>query len=298
VDAAAVSMLRPILRACAVGALRDQTWAEERVYDSDLTPLAQAVYGGPAKPYVVVYSDQDDVVPVKSVAEMYDGETRSLSLAVEIGIAGAVRSTPNDPLSPLTIKFAATDMGMEWACDVMSAQVVAALFGQPKSQWGELFKRMIVTVRRMPTRRGGQASSGVRFAARRMIFVLQPMYDFSPGIVPVPVHPVWDFIALARASPAIGQVDIATIVEDLMVKTAAPDWRAIQGQLGLTQAGIEAINAAVPLPWPEMEEPPLDYSDAANEFVPPLTDITLADMDASTSTAPKANPPSQELGGP
>jgi hypothetical protein len=285
-----MSLLRAVLRACAVGALRDQTWAEERVYDSDLTPLAQAVYGGPAKPYVVIYTDQDDVVPVMGVGEIYSGENRSLSLAIEIGIAGAVRSTPGDPLSPLTIKFAATDMGMEWACDVVSAQVLAALSGEAKSEWGELFKKMVAGIRRMPSRRGGQASSGVRFASRRIIFVLQPMYDFSPGIVPSQKHPVWEFIALARSQPAIGQVDIATIVEDLMVSSPAPDWRAIQGQLGLTQPGIEAINAGVPLPWPGVEEPPLDYSDP-DEFVPPLTDITVADADASTSTTPPANPP-------
>jgi len=253
-----MSLLRAIIRACAVGALRDRTWAEERVYDSDLTPLAQAVYGGPAKPYVVVYTDQDDVQPVLDIGEIYDGQNRFLSLAVEIGIAGAVRAVPNDPMSQLQLKFAATDVGMELACDVVAAQVLAALSGDPKSKWGELFKRFIVNIRRMPTRRGGQASQGVRFAARRIIFVIQPMYDFSPGIVPKPKHPVWDFIEQARAQPLMGQVDMATIIEELVTQTAAPDWRAIQGQLGLTTEGVEAIMAGIPLPWPGEEETPFD----------------------------------------
>jgi hypothetical protein len=294
-----MSLLRAMIRACAVGALRDKTWAEERVYDSDLTPLAQAVYGGPAKPYCVVYTDQDDVQPVTGVGEIYDGRNRALSLAVEIGIAGAVRATKGDPLSPLVLKFAATDVGMEWACDVVSAQVFAALSGDYKSAWGELFKRFTVNIRRVPSRRGGQASQGVRYAARRIIFVVEPMYDFSPGLIPKVGHPVYDFVTLARSQPLSNQIDYAGIIEGLLVvATAAPDWRVIQGQLGLTKEGIEAINAAVPLPDPYIEEPPLDYSDP-NEFVPPLTDITLHDADMAPQTTPQANPSDQDdLGGP
>lgn len=273
-----MSLLRPILRATAVAALRDKTWAEDRVYDSDLTPLATAVFGGPAKPYIVVYTDQDDVSPVLGIGEVYSGENRSLSLAVEIGVAGAVRATPNDPMSPIVLQFAATDMGMEWACDVTSAQVLSALTGSATSAWGELFKRMTTRIRRMPTRRGGMAQQGVRFAARRIIFVVQPIYDFVPGVVPSPKHPVWDFISLARSSPAIGEVDVAGIVENLMTTSSVPDWRAIQGMLGLTRSGVEALNAGIPLPWPGVEEPPLDSSDP-NEFVPPFTDVKLTNSD-------------------
>jgi hypothetical protein len=271
-----MSLLRPILRATTVAALRDQTWAEDRVYDSDLTPLATAVFGGPAKPYIVCYTDQDDVSPVLGIGEVYSGENRSLSIAVEIGVAGAVRSSPGDPLSPIVLQFAATDMGMEWACDVTSAQVLSALTGSATSAWGELFKRMTTRIRRLPTRRGGMAQQGVRFAARRIIFVVQPIYDFVPGIVPAPTHPVWEFIRLTRASPAIGEVDVASVVENLMTTNPIPDWRAIQGMLGLTRAGVEALNAGIPLPWPGVEEPPLDLSDT-NEFVPPFLDVSLDD---------------------
>lgn len=269
-----MSLLRPIIRCAAVGALRDRTWAQERVYDSDLTPLATAVFGGPAKPYIVVYTDSDDLNPVNGVAEVYANDNRTLSLAVEIGVASAVRNSQND----ITIKFAATDSGMEWACDVCAAQAIAALVGDPQSKWGEIFKRLITTVRRIPSRRGGMSAQGVRFAARRLVFQVQPMWDFVPGMVPSPKHPVWDFITLARAEPMANQVDVATIVEDLMTKDTAPDWRIAQAQLGITEADILALNIG-PLPTQD-EEPPVDPMDE-NEFVPPLLDVTVYGRDES-----------------
>jgi hypothetical protein len=269
-----VSLLRPIIRCACVGALRDQTWAQERVFDSDLTPLATAVFGGPAKPYVVIYTDQDDLNPVDGVGEVYSGNNRTLSIAIEIGVASAVRNAKGD----IVIKFAATDSGMEWACDVTAAQCIAALVGDPKSQWGELFKRMITQIRRIPSRRGGMSSQGVRFAARRLVFQVQPMWDFVPGQVPSPVHPVWDFIALARAQPVINQVDVAGIIENLMVKDASPDWRIAQAQLGMSQDSVETLNVGIPLP-----EPYTDPTEPGDEFPPPLTEVEVVGSD---ETAP------------
>jgi hypothetical protein len=111
-----MSLLRPIIRACAVAALRDQTWAQARVYDSDMTPLADAVLGVAAAPYIVIYTDTDDLQPVRGVAEMYDGENRNLSVVLEIGVASAVRNAQGQ----IVIQFAATDQGMEWAVDCVS----------------------------------------------------------------------------------------------------------------------------------------------------------------------------------
>jgi hypothetical protein len=280
-----MSLLRPIIRCAAVGALRDRTWAQERVYDSDLTPLATAVFGGPAKPYIVCYTDADDLNPVDGIAEVYSGANRTLSLAIEIGVASAVRNTNGD----ITIKFAATDSGMEWACDVCSAQAIAALVGDPQSKWGEIFKRLITNVRRIPSRRGGMSTQGVRFAARRLVFQVQPMWDFTPGVVPSPKHPVWDFINLARAEPLANQVDVATIVESLMTTQTAPDWRIAQAQLGITKEDVLALNIG-PLPTVD-EEAPYDPMDE-NEFVPPLLDITVFGRDESdpVETPPKPEP--------
>lgn len=277
-----MSLLRPIIRTCAVGALRGRTWAENRVYDSDLTPLAEAVLGTAAKPYCVVYTDADDRVPAAG-GEMYDGRTRLLQLAIEIGVASAIHDP--DQSDNIVIKFSSADEGMEWACDIIESQAIAALYGDPHSEWGDLLKRFAPTVKRMPSRRGGQSEKGIKFAARRTIFVLSTIYDFAPGVVPVPGSPIWDFLRLCKASPALGVVDRAAIVEQLLTTEANADWRIAQAYLGLDTQSIKNINPdGTPLPWGKykietpVEEPPLDVSDL-REDAPLMTHVTLHDDD-------------------
>ena len=271
-----MSLLRPIIRTCAVGALRDKTWAENRVYDSDLTPLAEAVLGTAAKPYIVVYTDVDDRTPA-AVGELYAGSTRVLQLTIEIGVASAIHDP--DQSDNIVIRFSSADEGMEWACDIIESQAIAALYGDPHSDWGDLLKRFAPRVTRMPSRRGGQSERGVKFAARRTTFVLSTIYDFAPGVVPVPGSPVWDFLRLCRASPALGVVDRASIVEQLLTETANADWRIAQAYLGMDTQSIKNVNPdGVPLPWGRyrvevpIEQPPLDDSDRS-DYPPPLKKI-------------------------
>ena len=271
-----MSLLRPIIRTCAVGALRDKTWAENRVYDSDLTPLAEAVLGTAAKPYIVVYTDNDDRAPA-AVGEMYAGTTRQLQLTIEIGVASAIHDP--DQSDNIVIRFSSADEGMEWACDIIESQAIAALYGDPHSDWGDLLKRFAPRVIRMPSRRGGQSERGVKFAARRTTFVISTIYDFAPGVVPVPGSPVWDFLRLCRASQALGVVDRASIVEQLLTETANADWRIAQAYLGMDTQSIKNINPdGVPLPWGKyrvetpVEQPPLDDSDRS-DYPPTFEDI-------------------------
>jgi hypothetical protein len=272
-----MSLLRAVIRATAVGALRDQTWAENRCYDSDMTPLADAVFGKTAQPYIVVYTDTDDISTVSGIGELYAGDNRALNVVLEIGVANAVR----DPSGKITIQFASTDTGMEWACDVISAQAIAALIGNPQSKWGNLFKRLIVKVRRMPTRRGGMAQSGVRFAARRITLVVEPMWDIVPGRVLQPGHPVLDFIAMAQANPGISEVDVATIVQNMLPGVQAPDWRIAQALLGMSTRDVRILQPEdTPLPYDEIqiEQPPFDPMDTMNEFAP-MTKEIIVDVD-------------------
>ncbi len=278
-----MSLLRAVLRSCAVAALRDRTWAEDRVYDSDQTPFVDAVYGvkdahgNPVnKPYIVVYTDNDDIGPVTGKAELYNGQNRLLSLVIEIGVGTAIKN-PNNTFS---VQFAHTDKGSELGCDFIAAQCLAALVGDPQSMWGDLFKQMCGKVRRVPMRRGGQASAGVRWAARRVALICSPIYDIVPGVPLEDRHPVRKFITLARANPQSSVADVALIVDQAISSTAAPNWRQAQAMLGLdTEAVKHLVVEGVPLPSPEgivPEQPPLDYSDL-NEYPPPLTDIEDAD---------------------
>ena len=267
---------------CAVGALRSETWAEDRVFDSDMTPLAEAVLGQAAKPYIVCYTDIDSIAPVDPQARLYDGMNRDLTLTIEIGVASALRQMADDgtPTGPIAIQFAATDEGMEFAVDLIESQVIAALIGQPKSRWGELFKIIVPRVTKMQSRRGGQAERGIRFAARQVRLVLETLSEPVPGFVPPEGHFIRQFINLAREMPQSGVIDAAAGIETMLYRTATPDWRQAQAFLGVTEEGAKILMVpGSPLPYPEIEEPPYDPQRTDSEFAPPLERVTVDDTD-------------------
>jgi hypothetical protein len=268
-----VSLLRPAIRACAVAALTDRTWANDRVFDSDMTALADAVFGSTPQPYIVVYTDTDDR-PNNIGTELYESDHRVLNLVIEIGVANAIKGTNGN----LILQFAATDKGMELAVDMVANQVTAALWGDPKSQWGEMLKKLAYRIIRVSSRRGGQASGGIRFAARRITYTVNTLFETPPGYVPPPDHPLMKFINMAKGNPIFGVTDVGSIIQQMLDTTAAPDWRIAQAYLGLTGESAKAAQVpGVPLPYPEIEEPPLDFSDKANEYPPPFNDVKTVD---------------------
>jgi hypothetical protein len=230
------------------------------VFDSDLSPLADAVLGETAKPYIVVFTDTDDLNPVRGKAELYDGDSRALSIVLEIGVANAVK----DPQGSIQLQFAATDVGMETACDVIDTQALNALFGNPRNAWSDLIKRFVYKVQRISRRRGGQGGKGVRFAARQITITCSTNYELSPGIVPPETHPVHQFIDLAKERPLSEEVDLASIIEQLLTTNQLPDWRVAQSLLGIdTDASVKLVAGETPVwetSWPgvpgiEDEEP-------------------------------------------
>lgn len=256
-----MSILRPVVRQCAVAALRNHTWAGSLVFDSDMTPFGQAVAGKAAKPYVCVYTDSDDRMPLD--AEMYEGERRALTLVIEMGIASAVLADDG----VVRINFSATDAGQEMAVDILESQIIAALWGDPNSVWGNLLRRILYQVKRMPSRRGGQAQNSIRFAARRTTFVCTCIDDVPPGVTLSDNHPVMDFISMAAGSdPSLGIIAAGDIIGKALQQMAIgtlPDWQQAQAYMGMNTEAAKDLNAdGTPLPWPNVEQPPLDWSDS------------------------------------
>jgi hypothetical protein len=237
-----MSIIRPILRMCAVAALRERTLAEGRVFDSDNTPLAEALIREPeeAKPYITVYTDED-TRPGVSGRDIYAAE-RNLSLVLEIGAASAVVTGKLGVM----LQIPATDAGLELSVDIVESQALAALVGDPESRWGELFRRMVLRIERVQGQRGGSAEHGSRWAARQIILICDVIADAPPG-VPQPAV-VRDFLAAARAAPSeLGLAGAAEIIERALDPTMALTWRQAQAWLGLTEQGVRATGIAPPL---------------------------------------------------
>jgi len=237
-----MSVIRMLTRLCAVAALRGHTWADDRVFDSDNTPLSQALtLNAAAKPYIVVYTDADNRPEIDGT-DVYGGR-RELTLVLEIGVASKVQGETGGVM----LKTPLTDEGMEIALDMVEDQAIAALFGDPQSDWAELLKGFVIRVMRLGGNRGASADRDRRWAARQVSITCDVISDLPPG-VPVPAdHPIEAFITVAGEHPEAQMDHAGEICEALCGRVGAPAWEQVQATLGVRRIGLRAIGLA-PLP--------------------------------------------------
>lgn len=237
-----MSIMRPVVRQCAVAAMRGRTWCSDRVYDSDNTPLADALIkqGEGSHPYCVVYTDDDNRLDGRGT-DIFRCIRRQMTLVLEIGVAGAVEGKAGNT----TIRFPHTDAAMEFILDVVEGQALRALYGDPQSAWGELLRRMTNNVDKIMDKRGGRATGGVRWAARQIQLTVETIADPPAGVPLLVGHPVRDFIELAKRRPEDGIETVATMIERLLdTNETYPSWEQDQAWLGLTKYGLRAIGIA------------------------------------------------------
>jgi hypothetical protein len=222
-----------------VAALRGQTWADKRVFDSDNTPLSQALtLNAAAKPYIVVYTDSDNRME-QNGTDIY-GMRRELNLVLEIGVASKVEGTTGTE----QLKIPLTDEGMELALDMVEDQALAAMFGTPNNDWSELLKSFVLKVERLTGQRGASSDRDRRWAARQIGIVCDVISDLPHG-VPVPEdHPITRFIEVAKKHPEADMDHAAEICAALASREGAPEWERVQATLGLRRIGLRAIGLA------------------------------------------------------
>jgi hypothetical protein len=234
-----MSIIRMLTRLCAVAALRGQTWADDRVFDSDNTPLAQALMvNAAAKPYIVVYTDTDNRIE-ESGTDIYSSK-RELALVLEIGVASKVEGKEG----ATDIKIPLTDEGMEIALDMVEDQAIGALFGDPQSDWAELLKGFVMCVERVSGVRGASADKDRRWAARQLTFVCDVVSDLPPGIAVPFDHPINQFIKVAELHPEAHMEHAGEICAALASREAAPKWEQVQAMIGVRRLGLRAIGLA------------------------------------------------------
>jgi hypothetical protein len=235
-----MSIIRMLTRFAAVAALRGRTWADERVFDSDNTPLSQALtLNAAAKPYIVVYTDADNRSEINAL-DLYNTR-RELSLTLEIGVASKVEGPEGkDDI----IKTPLTDEGMEIALDMVEDQAMAALFASPTSDWAELLRSIVISVVRVPGQRGASSERDRRWAARQITFVCDVISDLPPGIAVPASHPIKLFADCAEAHPESGMEHGGEICQAICRRQAAPEWQRMQAVLGVRKLGLRAIGLA------------------------------------------------------
>lgn len=256
-----MSIIRSVVRLCSIAALRGQTFAQDRVYDSDNTSLVEAVRASSVPlPYIVCYTDLDNR-PTVGDMDVY-GAARQLSLVIEIAMASGLKD------DGLTIDLPHTDAAMELAIDLVETQAVRALFGDPHNEWGEYLKRMIISVARVNSPRGGRAQAGVRFAMRQATFVLDTIADVPAGVPFSEHHVVRDFITRGLALPGTNDMHhAADTINAVIGGTAYASYEQDQAWLGLTRAGMQATGMA----------PLTDAGDGGSQIIPVESGSAIVD---------------------
>lgn len=231
-----MSLIRTVIRLSAVQALTNSTWAQDRVYDSDNTPLVDALMNKGTKPYITVFTDEDVRADI-SGKDVY-AANRRMHLVLELGVASATKL--NNGTETLTIP--ATDAGMELAVDILEGQALRAVLTDPQSQWGQLISDIVLSVYRVNALRGGMAERGGRWASRQLTLFLDTLSDPAPGTVLGPNHPVTRFFTMASAVPAMA--DAVEFMRASLSGAAAPDWIQSQAWMGLTRRATQAMGIA------------------------------------------------------
>ena len=235
-----MSIIRTVVRLATVAALRERTWAQSRVYDSNNTPLLDALLGQGSQPYITVFTEDD----VRSGISGKDiqASPRSLALVMEIGIALASSGlAPED----VEISIPPTDEGMELTMDIVESQALGVIFGEPSSVWGEILRRIFGTISRVSSARGGAAERGARWAARQLVITSEHILSDPVGGTVLPAnHPVRTFVTAGRASSDPNMVGAANIVNDLINDTPVIDWLQAQAWLGLNRGAAQGMGIA------------------------------------------------------
>lgn len=241
-----MSLIRAAIRLCTVMALKGKTFAQARVYDSDNKPLIEVLEVDP-KPFVLVYTEGDASNDTVGEFGLYS-TTRAMTIAFEIGQAGAAYADDGQKFSS-RLNIPHTDAGMELGLDFLQAQVIAAFYGDARSEWAELNRLMILRILKTSSMRGGSAKKGGHWAARQFSVTCDVISDPTPGDVPLSSdHPLSRFIALAKAANDPYITPSVVLLETFMgmypYGDSYADWEIAQQKLGLTRRAVRGIGIA------------------------------------------------------
>lgn len=187
-----MSIVRLCTRVAATRALRDGlTLIDGKVDDSSLSDIETAAETAP-KPVVIVYTDDDDARPNgKSIG----GGQGTLSLIFLISVTGSItvqaKGEDGQPLKDdagndvmeREYYLPTTSAAIEMSLDLIERQIQTTLM-DPTNAWSQTFWRLVTSVTRWRSIRGGSTKEGVRLAARQIIVDCETVHDWPMGSPP------------------------------------------------------------------------------------------------------------------
>ena len=227
-----MSLVAYALRTTLQQALLGKTHAEDRVYDSLITPLEQLTDGG-ALPLIIISTDEDEG-KLRYLNAKFEPNDRSSNLIIETTIASALVVEAG----VAAVEVPHTDEGLEKVLDFMARRIWRAIL-DPVCPWADLFRGFFGEGRRYFVRRGADDSKGTLFAARQLMLICDPTLEPVHG-EPVEPGSVWGRLITQMRDTELLR-DYADLLAEEICGAPLEPWQVLQARLGLTRASYTAL---------------------------------------------------------
>jgi hypothetical protein len=224
-----MSLSRLAMRIAAARAVKGETLAENRVYDSAIDPIDLTIAEN-RQPILVVMTDEHEAIPTGR--DLFHTDA-SCDVIIEAAIASRVEIE-----GEVGITIPHTDEGMELVLDMMEHQVIAALTRE-RTAWSRVWMKLVPRVKRRLSRRGASAEGGVRFAARQIVLTCDLIEAPTDGAA-IPDGSAWaDVLAVMEDDDALQP--IAGLLRATIEGEPIADWKRAANMLGIHMAAVNAL---------------------------------------------------------
>lgn len=211
-----MSLIRLLARITAVEALRNKTVAEDRVFDSAVTPIDQRMTEE-KRPFLTVTTD-DHASDISGKNLLHSEASADIVFEIAVGSKVKVAVEPGVDAAEY-IDIPHTDPATELMLDVFEDQVLMALLSS--EQWAEYFRKLMPSFTNFASRRGAQAENGLRFAARQIVLSGELLGRPERGAADTHVL-MTSLLPALEADEALAPA--AKLIRQQLSDTTATDW--------------------------------------------------------------------------
>lgn len=212
-------LTRLALRLCVVQALIGQTWAKSNVKDSEISVIDANDSSGNSKPYLAVYTDDQD--------------GGGVSLVIEIGVTARMSVEDDEGGQTVMPGVPVTDATLELTVDLIERQIWSALKAD-RSLWSDLVHTLSANKLSSKSVRGSsKADDGERYAGRQIVIACDLISEPEEGYELVDGDFWSRFLSALDASPDLNSYS-KRIRAELTGTTKAEDWIVDQRALAVS----------------------------------------------------------------
>ena len=226
-----MSLTRLALRMATVMALRGNTYAGTRVFDSRADAVQPEDFET-AQPVIIVFTDADDMALEGN--NWLDAERR-IDLVIEVFMGSRL---VHEDGQPDEVEIPQTDSGLELALDLVGRQIVKVLQGGVQGTWPELWREIVCRINKVSALRGAGTEKGVKYAAKQYIITVETIAE-PPFNLQLEDTTWGSFVAALGADAATAP--LAEVIRDHIACTFPSEWVAQAAEIGVNPHAVQSM---------------------------------------------------------